>query len=135
MFENADRLTRVFGRWPSFHDAEILSIHLDRGGQEGPTLEARIHVFETTSEVDAKGYFVLKSHTLVTLMFTGVTLEGMAWINGQNVLEDIEITELASTGDDGRRFHIEFIPSYGLGAAFECKAAVVVEATPFDPAA
>jgi hypothetical protein len=27
----SERLTSIFGRWPSFHDAEIHDLHLQRG--------------------------------------------------------------------------------------------------------
>ena len=62
-FENSSALESIFGRWPSFHDAEMLRVVLDRSGDEGPTLEAVIRVFEMTSDVDPKGYYVLKNHT------------------------------------------------------------------------
>src|SRR5579871_2051209 len=68
--ENQEALTRIFGDWPSFHDAEVLSLVLGRHGIEdrpGPTLEARIHVFQMTGEVDERGYFRLGNHTLVVL--------------------------------------------------------------------
>ena len=41
--ENIDSVTRIFGYWPSFHDAEVLWIELRRrpcGEGYGPTLEA-----------------------------------------------------------------------------------------------
>jgi hypothetical protein len=28
----ADRVLATFGRWPSFHDAEIVRLHLERDG-------------------------------------------------------------------------------------------------------
>jgi immunity protein 50 of polymorphic toxin system len=68
-FENSALLESIFGRWPSFHDAEVLRVVLDRSGDEGPTLEAAIHVFEMTPDVDPKGYYVLKNHTEVTSAF------------------------------------------------------------------
>ena len=45
-FENEEKLIDIFGYWPSFHDAEILRIRLDRAGSDGPSLTADIHVFE-----------------------------------------------------------------------------------------
>ncbi len=42
----AERVLDIFGAWPSFHDAEVLSLRLDRSGLSGgPELEAEIHVF------------------------------------------------------------------------------------------
>jgi Immunity protein 50 len=94
MFENAALLTEIFGRWPSFHDAEVLSVSLDRRGDSGPTLDFSIYVFEMTPEVDGEGFFVLQKHTDVVLRFTGVDLLGLAWINQQNVIEELIVSEL-----------------------------------------
>jgi len=36
--KNADVLINIFGYWPSFHDAEVLTMRLDRAGADGPSL-------------------------------------------------------------------------------------------------
>jgi hypothetical protein len=36
LVENAEILTGIFGRWPSFHDAEVLSLYLDRQARMAP---------------------------------------------------------------------------------------------------
>jgi len=43
-----------FGYWPDFHDAEIVSLHLNRQGISF----LRVHTWETTKQVDDKGYYV-----------------------------------------------------------------------------
>lgn len=65
------KLTNIFGRWPSFHDAEVLELNFWRGNvqpDEGvydfPVLMLKIHVWELTNKVDPKGYLVLRYHTL-----------------------------------------------------------------------
>ena len=92
LVEDASLLTAVFGRWPSFHDAEVVRVLLDRSGPEGPTLETQILVFEVTNRVGPTGHYVLENHTLVTLRFLGVALERMESFNQQNVLWDLEMT-------------------------------------------
>lgn len=50
--KNSNLLVEILGQWPSFHDAEVLKIVLDRapsGQYCGPNLEAHIHVFQMTS--------------------------------------------------------------------------------------
>jgi hypothetical protein len=37
---------------------------------EFPSLTLKIHLWRLTKEVDAKGYLVLRDHTLTTLKFT-----------------------------------------------------------------
>lgn len=50
---HSERLTRIFGRWPSFHDAEVTEAHLSRGEpvMEGalsgsPTLTVKVHLWQ-----------------------------------------------------------------------------------------
>jgi hypothetical protein len=79
--EHAEKLTHIFGEWPSFHVAEVVCLVLDRSGSEAPTLEAQIHVFAVTSDLDANGHYVLANHTLVTLRFTKVALLELGGFN------------------------------------------------------
>lgn len=137
VIENSEALTEVFGRWPSFHDAEILWIHFDRDGQcgySGPTLETRIHVFEMTSEVNAQGGYVLRHHTLVTLRFLQVDNFNADGFNHQNVLWGLEITDVSERQLENIRFQVRFPSSYGLEMAFICKAIMVVATDAYSPA-
>jgi hypothetical protein len=79
VIQHSDRVTNIFGCWPSFHDAEILQFDLSVAdgkpwqlGSPSPVLEMQIHAFEMTKEVNAAGYFVLRHHTLVRLQFRNV---------------------------------------------------------------
>ncbi len=94
----AEQLVRVFGYWPSFHDAEVLRFCLDRSGHEGawgPTAECIVHVFEMTSEVSPEGYYILKNHSLVTFRFLEVVEIELFDFNHQNALWGLEITNIA----------------------------------------
>jgi len=51
----ASDLFAWFGFWPSFHDGEVLSLHLDRAGSS----QLRVHTWEGTHQVDSRGYGVL----------------------------------------------------------------------------
>jgi hypothetical protein len=48
----AEHVVKWFGYWPKFHDAEVLSISLDR--RTGARVS--IYVVERTSDVDSAGY-------------------------------------------------------------------------------
>src|SRR5689334_12879841 len=91
LVSNAHALTQIFGYWPSFHDAEVLTMCLDRAGDDGPSLEARVHVFEMTDQVDDRGFYVLRKHTLVTLRFADILLRNLRWFNHQNSLSGLGI--------------------------------------------
>jgi hypothetical protein len=123
---NSDALTTIFGSWPSFHDAEVLRVRMDRGTVfEGgpddgrkPLLDADIHVFETTDEVSEQGVYKLCNHTLVTLGFHGVDRLELTGLDSQNVLFDLEIAE---TQLEAFNWEVTFVPSTGVAATFVCE--------------
>lgn len=131
----SERLTRIFGEWPSFHDAEVVRVVLDRAGTDGPTLETQIHVFQRTCEVDRAGYYVLKKRTLVTMNFSGICLQQLRWFNHQNVLFGLDLVEVDPDQNEGRRVRVEMPSSYGIEAAFECVSCEVTDVQPFDASA
>ena len=129
--ENAGALTAVFGEWPSFHDAEIVRMHLERGPDQ-PYLEAAIHVFRMTKEIDDHGFYVLTNHTLVTIRFIGIVLYELKWFNHQNAIDGLEIWP----AEDGEgKFSVEFPSNNGCDARFNCDAIAVLSVAPFEPAA
>ena len=138
--QNAHLLTDIFDRWPSFHDAEVVSVDLDR---IGPTLTASIHLWRTLTETDDKGYFKQADHTLAKLRFTEVVLESLSVFNHQNVLNHLEILDFRENPFESpidefpqrlerMIFRGLFHESYGLRASFACRGieVVSVEAMP-----
>lgn len=95
-----------FGYAPRFHDAEVLSLALDR---EGPTCTLRIHVFEMTSEVDERGYFVCAKDVVATFVVGGLSETTLTDFGHQNVL-----TELLISQDEVGAYRLTLDGSYGL---------------------
>ena len=126
--ENAKLIERIFGRWPSFHDAEIHSISITRDCDASPQMDVTIHHWEMTGEVDSRGYYVLRHHTLSTLRFSGVEDLQLAGFNHQNVLWELEISGLEPGSEPG--FSVSMPTSYGCEASFRCREIRVVAAEP-----
>jgi hypothetical protein len=61
-------LVRWFGQVPTFHDGEILSLHLRRKGQS----VLRLHRWINTDKVRQDGYIVSDRHAIVTFALTDV---------------------------------------------------------------
>jgi hypothetical protein len=61
--EGAAELSEWFGYWPSFHDAEIIEVTLNRKQQS----KILIHTWRMTSELDSNGRYISDHHVLVTL--------------------------------------------------------------------
>ena len=138
LVEHSQKLTNIFGYWPSFHDAEAVEIHLwrgdldpDRGRYVFPVLTVKMHLWELTEETDALGHLVKQKHTLATLRFhllaEGITLTRFGYLN-----ELFELTITRQERDDGPSpfLAVEFKPSMGMGAAFKCERAELLDAVP-----
>jgi hypothetical protein len=131
-----EKLVNIFGYWPSFHDAEVLELHLLRGNvqpekgmYEFPSLTLNIHLWRLTKEVDAKGYLVLRDHTLTTLKFTDVAAEfQMQGFNHQNAMMSLSIERRERSEGTAPLFAVTIAPAFGMGASFECLGIEVVDA-------
>jgi hypothetical protein len=89
-----------FGRIPSFHDCEVVSIDLHRAPE--PSIVC-VHAFLMTPELDDQGYYVLDKHALVSFrLFEVREVNIMDW-NHQNVLDSIAIEDV----ENGFRLMLE----------------------------
>jgi hypothetical protein len=139
LIEGSEKLTSIFGFWPSFHDAEVVDLQLWRGdgitersNPRFPVLTTRIHVWELTTEIDARGYYVLKHHTLATLRFHDVLDLQVKGFNHQNAIFGLSITgKERSEGPWKYSFAVLFDPSFGIDASFQCSRIEVVDAIPW----
>lgn len=76
----------------------------------------------------------MKNHTVVTLVFSGVEEFKLEGFNHQNVIFGLSIDPRKPSHPAGSKFHIEFDPSFGVDATFDCAAIKVVDATPMEDA-
>ena len=131
--ENSHLLTDIFGRWPCFHDAEVLSIALDRGerGAYGPSLEAAVRLYEGTSEVDNEGRYVLKNHVVVRLRFSQILNLALADFNNQNVLGSLVIEHLSDRERDLVKFSVVFESIFGVKAKLHCDSVRIESVEPY----
>ena len=124
--KGAEQLVRVFGYWPSFHDAEVLRFSVDRYGEHGPTVECVIHVYEGTKDIDPEGLYILKNHSLVTFRFLAIVELEVSDFNQQNVLWDLEIINIEEPQLEQVKFSVMFPASFGMSASFQCLDVEVV---------
>jgi hypothetical protein len=133
----SERLTSIFGGWPSFHDSEIVEIHLDRGEInpktetfEFPILTVKLVLWNLTSRVNANGYLETEDHTLAILQFSGVDNLRMSGFNHQNAIMGLQIER--QSNEDRIEFKVTFDPVFGMGCEFSCGSIEVLNATPWD---
>jgi hypothetical protein len=129
--QNIHLLESVFGYFPSFHDAEVLRIVLDRRG-EGilPTMEAQIYVFEMTSEVE-DGKCVLKNRSIITFQFIDIDQLALDGFNQQNVLSGLNISDISDDQLEPLKFEVRFEGIFGIDAHFRCRDVRIVRVEPY----
>ncbi|MFA5995558.1 MAG: Imm50 family immunity protein [Patescibacteria group bacterium] len=110
-----DKLEKIFGQWPSFHDAEIQQIILKRypeNDMRWPTLQIIIHLLEIT-----KG---LNKNNFVTFIFTKINELVLENFNHQNVIFALKINELTDSENNDQKFNVIFESAYGCDLSFQC---------------
>ena len=120
-------LVRWFGQVPTFHDAEILCLRLNREGQS----VLRLHGWINTEEVGPDGYLVLDRHAIVTFILSGVMDLQLDGFSIQNVIGGLVLRRAPDRPE--RRGHlaldplpqdieIELEPCYGLSGLIRARA-------------
>jgi len=121
---NEEQVTRYFGEWPSFHDAEVISIETRRGEAPGEyaDLFASIHVRRyTPANVGTAQFEMEKTHdALISLRFMGISEFSLSGFNHQNVIDDLVFLE------EGERVRVTFESIFGVECAFSCAQVGVV---------
>ena len=139
LVKGSEKITSIFGEWPSFHDAEVQELHFRRGHidteaqvYEFPCLTIKLHHWLITNDVDPKGYLTLTKHTLTTLKFLDMDNFKMEGFNHQNAIFGLGIAQKTREEGPSPYFTVDFEPSFGMGATFTCLRIEVVEAVPCD---
>lgn len=88
-----------FGYVPSFHDAEIVSLHLNRNGESALTLHAR----DTTIKTDEQGQTIVNKDVVVTFTLEDIAALELQDFSAQNVISGLEFRKITPEG-----------PSFGM---------------------
>jgi hypothetical protein len=130
-------LVSWFGRVPTFHDAEIIDLHLRRKGQS----VLRLHGWIGTGRVGQDGRFELAKHAIVTFTIEGVMDLQLDGFSVQNVIGGLFLRQ-APDRPDRRAYlslaptlqdiEIELEPCFGLHGLIRARS-VAVAFTPGKP--
>ena len=104
-----------FGHAPTFHDAEILELFLNRDGES--TL--RIHAWRMTDQVNEKNEFISDKHAIVTFKLHGISALQLDGFSSQNVIFGLQLRRLGSAtapahADEPGGYELTLEPCYGL---------------------
>ena len=123
---NAGILIKIYGYWPTFHDATVLRLFLDRGGVTGPEMTVHICLWEPNPKLDMR--------VLVTLIFRGIKSFILSGFSRENMLDGIEVVPLPQPQQDNCSFSVSFHPISGPGfppeMEFRCREIEVSNVSP-----
>jgi len=132
--KNVELLEGVFGRIPSFHDAEVLTVTLDRkyNSERTPTMSALIRAFSSTGakydvQITFIGLFGLKLENFNQQNVLGsLSIEQFKGNVPDNLLNDVRLKGFINertTGD--LRFYVKFDYCFGVEADLFCNTVVI----------
>jgi hypothetical protein len=107
----AQQLFEWFGYWPTFHDAEVISLELKRSGES--TLA--VHAWEMTNRVDDKGYYEQTKHAVVQFVLEDILELNLNGFSCQNVIARLSLSK-TQTG-----FLLDLAPCYGFSGTIEAE--------------
>jgi Immunity protein 50 len=122
--QNCESVVNFFGCWPSFHDANVLEYEA-----EADSIRMVPHTWLMTSEVDAKGYFVLRHHALVSLRFGDLCDVRMDAFGAGNILFALRVSPIFTQAS----IHVELVSVMDLSGTFLARTGEVVSVIPCGP--
>ena len=84
-----------------------------------------------TNEIGEDGAYLLKHHTLITFHFSGVHQVQLEGFNHQNVLSDLNITDIRDPQLDVSQYEVHFESIYGMDARFMCHEVAITSVEPW----
>jgi hypothetical protein len=111
VIEGAEKLYEWFGYWPRFHDAEVVSLHLNRRAPSSLI----VHTWEMTNEVDKQGHYRSVKHVVVEFVIDGITALSINDFSIQNVIFGLSLEKKEA------KFHLSLEPCYGLAGTLQAE--------------
>ncbi len=129
-FVGAEKVKQFYGRFPTLHDCEVLSIHLDRELQEdfsGPTVTIDFYAFDSEVEPCSPARRPAK----LTLLFEGVEIEKLERFNHQNAFSNLRVEDF--TCERLKRRRLRFCFGEGWTFEFTAERVRVIDIQAFTP--
>jgi len=127
-----EKLLERFGHWPSFHDAEVISVRLERDRGEpltGPVLTFVFHLFRIEVAPDDPA----RDNTVTSICFREVESLRLFDFNHQNAISGLAIATSYCQKLSGPIFSVEIKPGFGLSCSFSCTQIEVLSVEPYKP--
>lgn len=130
--KNNELVVKTYGRWPSFHDFEVIRVEFDRAlnsNHNGPFITVHLHMWEIIGETEDGTRFRFGNHHVVVLRFNQVAEYTFEGFNHQNAIDEWEVE--AVTDERGNLYYQVDLPSlYGVDLSIKCQEIEVLSVTP-----
>ncbi len=103
----ASALVEWFGFWPTFHDAEIVALHLNRQGVSSLTIRTW-RMTNETYEQDGRRFYRTEKHALVRFDLEEILDLELSDFSPQNVISELNVEKRAES------IRLTLSPCYGL---------------------
>ena len=116
-----DNVISHFGEWPSFHDAEIVEVHLHRKDASW----IKINAWHMTNKINEKGHYIKDKHATVIFNFKDIIDIELVDFSHQNVISSLDIEQVKEG------YKLILWPCYGLSGYITAKD-INISITPFN---
>ncbi|MCO6512675.1 MAG: hypothetical protein J5I65_17975 [Aridibacter famidurans] len=132
-----EKVTEAFGRWPSFHDAEILRVLLERGEHgkndaSSTSVELVLRAWTIKNDLTGTGPYDQDNESIVHFRFEGISDLEIGGLNNQNVISGLSFELLDGSENGAPVVRVDIGPCYGLAGEFRAKKAEIVNVTPVE---
>ena len=129
LISGAENVIEAIGFWPSFHDAEVISLLVSRGlPDQGSATIAKLCVHYREHDVVGVGTadfeYVCQKSLLVELIFSDIHDLSLTDFNHQNVLESIDLKRLQDLS-----ILVDIVSIWGVVGSIRCNHVAVGELT------
>ena len=121
----SEKLLVALGYWPSFHDAEVISVSAQRVppvALGGGSVKLVVHVrkYETRGEGTAQYEQVLVKSVLASFLCTRVADLELSGFNHQNVINSLSVHKELSAEATDSPLVLTIEPIWGIGGMVRC---------------
>jgi len=124
---NHKAVVDFYGHWPLFHDGEVLVYAAPT--PENPSLGFTLHAWQSTDEIDAKGFFVLQKHALVSFRFDGIHDPEVGVFASGNIVFGLEFFP----SNDFSSFRVVLDSVMDMSGSFLARKGEIVSVIPCTP--
>lgn len=129
LIAGTEKVISIFGYWPSFHDAEVISFSVSRAfpgmaSVNSAALTVHVRDYKQVGAGTSSYELVCCKSILIELVFHDVHNLSLSEFNHQNVIDSISLNYL-----DGVLIDVEVESVWGFGGVIQCKRVEVGRVT------